>query len=188
MPAYLVTLDASRSGRTLKNGCNAMVVFAADGTAAKEACHAKFDADGSQWNSAEATATEIVAGADFNGWTLAVDIYGPDTNCTVSVVGTSGNNTIDEVAALMVTALNARSDIAGAAYDVETQILTVAAIADGIGDHNIAVRLTPPNGYGSVASLLGTIVDNGVAGAVLTVVLPADDDVIPSVPVPLISA
>lgn len=188
MPAYLVTLDNSRCGRTLKNGCNAMVVFAADATAAKEACAAKFDGDGSAWNSSEATATAIVAASDFNGWSLAIDIFGPDLNTTVTVVGDATNNTIDEIAALMVTALNALAEIANASYNSTTQVLTVAAIADGIGDHNIAVRLTPPSGYGAVPSLIGTIVDNGIAGAVLTVVLPADAAVVPSVPVPLVSA
>ncbi len=182
---YLVTLDTARLGRTLKNGCNAMLVYANDDTAAKEACAAKFDGDGAAWTSNEATATAIAAGTDFNGWTLKVSIFGATFNKTFSVVGDVTNNTIDEIAALMVIALNADAAIAGAAYNSTSQVLKVAETTDNLGAHDIAVELIPPNGYSSIASLIGTIVDHGIAGAVLSAVLPADAAVIPSVPIAL---
>jgi hypothetical protein len=49
MPAYLVTLDRTKSGHTLAHGADAMVVFAASATAAKQAAAAKFDGDGLAW-------------------------------------------------------------------------------------------------------------------------------------------
>ena len=181
MPAYIV-VAASLCGSTLENRSNAQVVFAADATQAKEICAAKFDGDGSLWSTA--TVTEIVAGTDWSGWTFYIGItkgFGTSTlePRTVEVVGTDANETIDKIAALLVTALNALPVIANASYDAETQILTVASIADGIGDAKLIVKITPPNGKSEIPSLVGTIVDGGIAGADLTVVLPADTDVVP---------
>jgi hypothetical protein len=57
------------------------------------------------------------------------------------------------------------------AYDTGTNVLTVAAIADGIGDHSIEVEAKLPNADGGLSDLVGTVVDGGIAAAVLTVVL-----------------
>ena len=185
MPAYLVTLSQNVGGRTLSAGGDAMVVFAADATAAKQICSAKYDGDGNAWTS-DSTVTEIVQDADFNGWTFRIDILdglgaGGDEPGTVSVTGDATDNTIDEVAALLVTALNALTGIANASYNGTTNTLTVAGAADGLGDQTIQVSITPPDGKSSVASLVGTITDGGASGDAITVVLPADAAVIPIV-------
>lgn len=185
MPAYFVTLDQSKSGHQLRGGGDAMVVFAANATAAMEICAAKYPSDGLAWLN-DATATEIEAAADFNGWTLRILIQsglgaGGDEHGEFVVTGTATDNTIDEIAALMVTALNAHADIAGAAYNATSNTLTIAQTTDGLGDQTVEVSLTPPGGESEIPSLIGTITDGGVAGDALTVVLPADAVEIPVV-------
>jgi hypothetical protein len=54
-------------------------------------------------------------------------------------------------------------------YDSGTDVLTVAAVADGIGNRTLKVEITPNGVTQPVASLVGTIVDKGVAAAVLSV-------------------
>jgi hypothetical protein len=56
-----------------------------------------------------------------------------------------------------------------ASYDTGTDVLTVAAIADGRGDKTLSVTITPYGATQPVASLVGAIVDKGVSGAVLSV-------------------
>lgn len=184
MPAYLVTLDRNKCGHQLRGDGDAMVVFAADATAAKEICAAKYPGDGLAWAN-DSTVTQIVQDADFNGWTLRVFIQSGLGDGSESgefiVTGDATNNTIDEVAALMVTALNAHADIAGAAYNATSQTLKVAETTDGLGDQTIEVTLTPPGGESAIPSLIGTITDGGASGDALTVVLPADAAVIPIV-------
>lgn len=189
MPAYLVTLDRTKSGHTLVQGADAMVIFAASATAAKQAAAAKFEGDGLAWLN-DSTATEIVAGTDWQGWTFRVAILGGfgtggDEPRTVAVVGDATDNTVDEIAAALVTALNALDGIANAAYNATTNTLTVAAAADALGDQKLEVSIIPPGGSASVASLVGAITDGGVAAADLTVVLPADNAVIPNVLAPV---
>lgn len=185
MPAYLVTLDRNKSGHQLRGGGDAMVVFAANTTAAKEICAAKYPSDGLAWAN-DSTVTGITAASDFNGWALRVFIQsglgaGGDESGEFIVTGDATNNTIDEVAALMVTALNAHADIAGAAYNATSNTLTIAGTTDGLGDQTVEVSLTPPGGESAVPSLIGTITDGGASGDALTVVLPADAAVIPVV-------
>lgn len=189
MPAYLVTLDRTKSGHTIVQGADAMVIFAASATAAKQAAAAKYEGDGLAWLN-DSTATEIVAGTDWSGWTFRVSILGGfgtggDEPHTVAVVGDSTNDTVDEIAAALVVALNALDGIANAAYNATTNTLTVAGTADGLGDQKLEVSIIPPAGASSIASLVGTITDGGVAAADLTVVLPADNAVIPNVLAPV---
>jgi hypothetical protein len=189
MPAYLVTPDRTKSGHTLVQGADAMVIFAASATAAKQAAAAKFEGDGLAWMN-DSTATEIVAGTDWQGWTFRGAILGGfgtggDEPRTVAVVGDATDNTVDEIAAALVTALNALDGIANAAYNATTNTLTVAAAADALGDQKLEVSITPPGGSASIASLVGVIPNGGVAAADLTVVLPADNAVIPNVLAPV---
>lgn len=184
MPAYSVVTDPAVSGKTLVGGADSMVVFAADATAAKEIAAAKYDGDGAIWSAA--TVTEIVADADFEGWTFKISILsglgtGNDEPGTFTYTGTATNNTIDEVAAQLVILLNAHADIANAAYNATTNVLTVAGAADGLGDQTVEMTITPPDGKSAIPSLVGTITDGGASGDALTIALPADDAVIPLV-------
>ena len=189
MPAYLVTMDRTKSGHTIVQGADAMVIFAASATAAKQAAAAKFEGDGLAWLN-DSTATEIVAGTDWQGWTFRVAILGGfgtggDEPRTVAVVGDATDNTVDEIAAALVTALNGLDGIANAAYNATSNTLTVAAAADALGNQKLEVSIIPPGGSASIASLVGAITDGGVAAADLTVVLPADNAVIPNVLAPV---
>lgn len=67
-----------------------------------------------------------------------------------------------------------------ASYNTGTNVLTVAAIADGIGDHTLVVEAKLPNADAPLSDLVGTIVDKGIAAAVLTVVL-EDETAIPAI-------
>lgn len=176
--AYIVTLPLTEGGKSLRDGVNSVVVYAEDTSQAKEAAAALFNGDAA-WSSATVTA---IAAGDYTGWTVRVRLSDPDKAVTasdytmvdVSVTGDATNNTIDEVAALLVTALNATSAIAGAAYNATTQVLTVAETTDGLGDHVLRVDFTHPSFEQPIASLVGTIVDEGSAGAAVTVTLKAD--------------
>lgn len=183
MPAYLVTLNPARSGLTLRGEVRSMVIFAASAALAKEVAAASIDGDGLPWS--EATATEIVAATDWAGWTFRAYIYGGlgvdnDEAARVEVVADATTNTIDEVGAALVTALNALSDVSGAAYDNATNVLTVTGAADSLGDQKIGLEIIPPGGSSPVPGLVGAITDEGLAGAATTVALPADDAVVPA--------
>ena len=179
MPAYHVTLNTEKVGMTLPDGADSLILFADDATMAKQLAQAHFNFADAHWNSAYATVTEIAAAADWDGWSFKVTVApGEASEISVTKVADATDNTIDEIAAALVILLNATS-IDAAEYNSTTQVLTVAAIADGIGDKELDVQIIPPNGTDGVASLVGTIVDAGIAGAVLTVVLPADADDVP---------
>ena len=180
MPSYLVTLESGKSGQNFQFGANACVVEAASATIAKQMAASIMKCEGSAWIT-NGTATEITVAADWVGWTVDIVISGGVGH--VSFVGTATDNTMDKIAAQLVTKLNALSLIAGAAYNTSTNTLTVAETTDGLGDHTIYVSIIPPNGVGSVAGLVGAITHGGLSGAALSVILPLDAAVIPSVPV-----
>lgn len=186
MPAYLVTLNREKSGKTLQDGADAMVVFAADATEAKQICASKYGNEGDMWTSTNATATEVVADGDWVGWTFRVSIgsgfgVGADEAVTFEFVGDATDDTVDEIGAALVVLLNAHADIAAATYTGATNVLEVTGVADAFGDQKLIVEIIPPGGEDGVAALVGVIVDEGIAAAVLSVVLPADAAVIPIV-------
>lgn len=195
MPAYLCTLNRTRGGHTTKNGADAMVVFAATTAKALQVADSFYGGDGGRFV-ADGTATEIAAAANWIGWTFKVNISGglaagagvnADGSADVVLTATgAAQDTIDEIAAVLVTALNALPTIANASYDAGTQTLTAAGAADNLGDKKLTVQIIPPNGNSSCAAFVGAIVNQGAANAALTVVLPADADTVPSVAVPLI--
>lgn len=184
MPAFLVQLDLTKSGLTKKEKCDTIVVFAADATQAKQMASAHLDGDGTAWI-ANSTATEIVAGANWIGWTFRVTLVQKVAPFTVfgpfEVVGAGAAlDTIDEIGAALVTLINATA-INGATYTAGSNTLLVAAIADGLGDYRLLVDIIPPGKTESIASLVGTVVDEGIAAADVSVVLPADAAVVPLV-------
>ena len=82
---------------------------------------------------------------------------------------TTATDDYDNFFAEMVGLLNATSPIAAAAIDMGASppLLTIAAISDGIGDKE--VQTTFQFGDTALVSFLGTIVDEGISAAVLTV-------------------
>lgn len=187
MPAYLVALDRSNGGRTLRNDTDAMVVFADSAAQAKEVAHAAVPGDGHAWLSSTTTVTEITASTNWAGWKFEVVVQsglgaGGDQRGHVAVTGNDTTlDTIDEIGAALVVVLNALDGIAGAAYTAATNTLTIADATDALGDQTVQVLISPPGSDASVSSLVGTITHEGVAAAALSAVLPADNAVVPAV-------
>jgi hypothetical protein len=85
-------------------------------------------------------------------------------------------NSYEALLAQVVTGLLGSPDIDDADLDLSeaasgARLLTVASIADGIGDAILEFEVRN-NGI-AFAPLVGAITDDGVAGAVLTVAIPA---------------
>jgi hypothetical protein len=186
MPAYIVQIDPT-AAPLVEGNLNA-AVFAEDAAAARLAASSLFNNDqntvgggGSTvspyytalW--AAATVTEIVAG-DLEGAILRVQVIGADPVIDYSVTGAAAA-TVDDIGALMVTALNGDAQIAGAAYSAGN-LLTVSDIADALGDLTLQVDFTL-NGE-SLGAFVGAITDGGIAAAVLTVQMAADVIAIPT--------
>jgi hypothetical protein len=170
MALYVVQ---NTTGTTLKKGHNFMVVEADDAANAAAFASAYFDGDAS-WANATATlfssATDLSPITDGDGNTQAYSLYavitGPDTSASFEVSAAAAD-TVDDLGDAMVIALNAHADIANAAY--ATPSLTLADVADGIGDHTVVCELR----LGGVAlpGFVGAIVHEGIAAAVLTAAL-----------------
>lgn len=82
-----------------------------------------------------------------------------------------------QLAGRMVTVLNADTDIAGADVDFSengsgTRLFTVSDITDAFGDGTLTFEMR--KGGVALPQLVSTIVDGGIAGAVLTAAIPAD--------------
>lgn len=82
----------------------------------------------------------------------------------------------EAIMAQMVTNLNAQTDIANAAVDFSeggagARLLTLASVADNIGDATVTFEMRH-NGS-AFAPLVGAITHEGIAGAVLSVAIPA---------------
>lgn len=181
MPPYLVKKPIE-SGQTHKDGANAVVVFANSADDAKAMARAQYSGDSNaSWDGA--TVVELVAGADLEGYRLRVAVLDITPVIDVTVVGEAAD-TIDDIAALAVIALNGTA-IDASSYDAGTNILTIAAIADNIGDKTAFVEFLPPVSMpgadkAPIPDFVGAIVDQGIAGAVLTVQLGTDAIVVPN--------
>jgi len=173
MPTYKAELPSGLPGLSLKNGTNVLLVEAVDATDAATLVQGHAVAqDDALW--ANATISELTVGTDFspvynpdtgvtNEWVFTVTVAGADTNASWSHTAVAGED-LDDVMAAMVILIDAHADIA--ASDWSTPLLTVAEIADDIGDHTMTCTVT----YGGVdiAGQTGAIVHEGIAGAVLT--------------------
>lgn len=180
MAQYLVQLDHAAQNQVMFNGVDTVVVEAADATEAREMAASQFAGDSDAvWLAA--TATLIAMDADFEGWTFRVIVTVPDGADLhdVSYVGIAADD-IDEVGA----ALEVLFDAAGltSTYTAATQVLEIADIADGIGDHVLTFSVIPPSGFSpGVTSMVASHVDEGIAAAVLSVTFVADAPDIPKV-------
>lgn len=163
MPSYLVKISPSDVGRTYFNDTTAVLVNASSANNAKATAIAEY---GNAW--VNCTADEVVSAGSKNwsGWSLEVEVVG-----VVKVSATTGTveTSMAQIAANVVTALNADAAIANASYNAGT--LKIAAVADGLGDKKVKVRILSPDGV-SYPFLVGTITDGGIAAADLTVVVP----------------
>ena len=182
MPAYLVELPAN--ARTfLPDGADTVVVYANSANDAAAMAQAKYTGDSdAAW--AAATVTEIAAGADLEGFRLRVAVLDSSPVVDLTVKGAAAA-TVDSIAALMVTALNGTSIIAGAAYNGTSNTLTIAETTDGLGDKQVLVEFLPPVTFAGgddapLPDFVGAITDQGTAGSALTAVLGADTVEVPA--------
>lgn len=166
--AYKVTLGVAY---TRPEGVDSAIVWAHDSDSAIRAAYGRYPAAGAAaW--AAATVTPLVEeAANLEGWVFTVSIA-DETPITVSYTAIADDD-IDQVGAALVLLLNATAPIAGAAYNSGTNVLKIAETTDGLGDEAVTVTATKDFGEGSVASpeFFGTIVDEGMSNAVLSVVL-----------------
>ncbi len=167
MAAYLVFLPLGTNIARI-NDVNAVIAYGADAAAAKALAKAAHPANPTLWDNALAMA--IGSNLPLLGWTFTVEIEGQEA---VSVTGGWTSNTIDAIAAALVTALDALDDVAAAAYNSSTNVLTAAGVADELGDMALTVTVTDPNGV-SQPSFFSTIVDEGDPEDALTVTFTAD--------------
>lgn len=166
-----------------RNGVKSAIVVAESSADAIDALQARFGGDSdAAWEGA--TATAIAAGSNWLGWTLRCEIVKPDGTVLVdvSVVGAGSDDSFDEIAALMVIALNATAALANAAYNSSTQVLSVAGAGDGKGDHELNVWFYPAGErVVSLPGAFGSIVDGGSAGSALTFTFAADAYAVPAI-------
>lgn len=186
MPAYQVTLSDQSVVNTY-DGMRNFTVFATTAAQARESVRTQF---GNDYLTAEimaaATVTELAAATDWavpNLWNFQIRFTAVNgtVRANVTVQSSAADNTVDEIAALLVTALNA-TILDNAAYNSTTQVLTVSTIGDAFGDHSIEVWAWPVNGArqdGASGSFFGAIVHRGITGAATQVTLAADAAVPP---------
>lgn len=159
---------------------NALVVSAVSTAEAKLAAKAYM-----QWPSdaawAAATVTALADVTDTVGWRLRVEI---DTAAGVNL------HTLT-IAAVTVGDFDSMGDLmaaagvtAGLTSTYATPNLEMSTIGDGIGDHTMRVSFLPPTTWDDdtipFPSMISTITHEGIAGAILNVVLL--DVIAPSVP------
>ena len=187
MAFFLLTNPEAKNSKA-----SALVVQAEAAADAKALASAYFDGD-SGWSGATSvalTAETLDASASMLGWTFKVSITGGAAQTAdpieISHVGT-GTDDLDACMADLVIALNAHAEIANAAYVAPD--LTVAAIADGMGDATVRFFVYPPSSEcaavdTNLASLFtgaGGITHEGIAAAALAIELVADTESKPKV-------
>ena len=185
MSQYLCKNNATGGKSTY--AANALIVQAADVAGARLVCADKYPGDAA-WSDATVTAladTTLDADGACFGYTMKAIIRGgaAQTADPIVITATSivATDDLDALAAVMVIALNAHAEIAGAAYAAPN--LTLTDIADDIGDAAVTFEVYDGNGQGvDLGSEFYTgITDEGIAGAALVVALVADTVVQPKV-------
>lgn len=167
-------------------GCDAIAIYATSDADAIAVAKSLYDGDtNAAWDNA--TVTTMAAAANMVGWRLHVKLQSPAgvNVANITVVGAGADDTIDEIAALAVIALNATAAIAAAAYNSGTQVLTVAQTTDGLGDHSVLAEWFPPAADVqqdvAIPSFVTAKSDQGSAGSAVTVTFGADGVAVPKV-------
>jgi hypothetical protein len=174
MATFKIEINKEQPGLSLLNGDNALLIEADDATDAR----AIVDVLTATHESAGAWANEtlvLVPSDDcapvvnpqrgtVHNFVMTMTVAGADTNATFTETGAAGD-TFSELLDKMVIQIDAHADIAASTW--ATPLFTVAEIADDIGDHTLTVTWQLDGT--EIASVVGAIVDGGIAGAVLTV-------------------
>jgi len=99
------------------------------------------------------------------------------TGSGLTITPTSSANSVEAMYANAVGLLNATSIIDASAVDMgdgTNPLLTISAISDALGDRRVLVEMLRVQGFDktSIDGMVGTIVDEGVSGAVLSAAFP----------------
>jgi hypothetical protein len=182
MALYL--LQNQGQAKTAKDARN-LVVSAETLADARVFAASHFDND-SSWSDAVATTLAgetLDAASSMVGYVWKVVITGGTQTEDPIVITTTGSGVedLDGLAAAIVVNCNAHAEIANAAYVAPD--LTLAGIADGMGDASVYITVTPPSGNttANLPFLFGAITHEGIAAAVLEVALVADTEAKPEV-------
>ncbi len=175
MSVFLVQLADESPGT---RQATSFVVSAEDAADARAIAESQFDGDAGPAAFAAATVTDLTTGELGNvntspnmlGYKLRVSILDSTPVIDEEVVGAGSDDTLDELGDLMVIALNANAIIANAAF--VSPDLTIAGVADNLGDRKVQVTLTPPGeGAVPIPGPIGIITDEGIVAAALAVAL-----------------
>lgn len=187
MADYLVTLPSG--AYAVQDGNTKMVVTAGNAADAKAIAQAFSDSDGAPWESA--TVTQIVETAEFAGLEIVTTIVADANNgftddVTVSYVVPEGASadTVDEIGALLIAALNAHADLSGVTYTSGTDTVTFPlGLNCGLSAITCKVYKTMVGGRFEVTSLAPTVsaVGSGANEARTVVITPLDSGVHPVV-------
>lgn len=193
MTSFLVTLSATAPSKVLENGSNAVVVEAEDATDAKTMAEFASTIDGADW--AGATVTTIAAPSDMLGWKVRVIVIDPAAAAGVVALGDFtytgiATNDLDDMGTGITALIDADANFVST-YTTATQVLEIAEIADDLGDHIVLIGFFPPGTdttltageIGGVTGFVASVVDEGIAAAVLSATFAADSHVVPSVPI-----
>ena len=183
MAFFLLELPTS-SGQTRVDGTKAMLVEADSAAEARNLAAAEANGD-ANWSDSSVTITDVttLSAADYLGVKWRITVRNPILGGAAGIIEQVeyvgiASDTIDLAGAALVTALNATGSIAGALYTGASNTLTVAAVADNLGDKSLQVEVIFPSAEEGVPGVVGVIVDEGIVAAVLTVVL-TDQTAIP---------
>jgi hypothetical protein len=153
------------------DGLRRVCIAASDAAGAIELANLMFDQD-LDWNAATAVGGVVPAG-DFEDWVFQVNIsvppvFGvPQPDLTCQYVGVAAD-TIHEIGANLSIACNTVPGISASIYTPETRTLTVAAIADGLGDRRVRLDAYPPGAKsGKILQVAGEIVELVTDGAAI---------------------
>ncbi len=141
MPAYVLKIPSGR-GRGFVNGRDSVMVFANSVPAARALAKNVILGSGytaTMWD--EADVVELEQAESLEGFRMRVAILAAGVDVTVT--GESSSS-IDDLANLMVTALNDLDAIDGASYNSDTKVLTVCDADDDLAANNFFVEILPP--------------------------------------------
>lgn len=170
--AFFKVTAAVKGGKTAVNGIKQYIVECDSAAIAKELVIAQESAD-STWSDSTAADVTTLSGTDYEGWKYTVAV----TNVGTAEYTGIASDTINDIGDALVIAANLLAGVSGSAY--ATPLFTFSSIGDGFGDETLSLTITPPDvdgntGNGTVTTgMVGAIVHEGIAGAVLTVVLTA---------------
>lgn len=186
---YLVDVGVDDAGSlaNLRKAINATGVGGTDYSVEITTAHATVEATAS--NATTLSARALTAGTAGNAISTTVTATGGADGLAWGATTLTGGvdaNSFDSFAAAAVTAIDA---VAGftPSYDASTNVLTVAAAGDSLGDQRVDAEFydaTQPDRT-AVPGLLGTITDEGASGAALTIAFAADAYSLPSAAVKL---